>query len=43
MAVTRHSKKKSTAKAKARSLRRKGLNVSINKRKSGYSVTSWRK
>ena len=42
MAVTHHCKNKTTAKAMARRLRRRGNNVSYSKTKKGWSVSAWK-
>jgi len=42
MAKTHHCKTKKNAKILARKLRKKGVNVSMNKTKKGYSVVGWR-
>ncbi len=41
--VVRNSRKKNAAKATAKRLRKKGLNVSIFKKKKGFGVSSTRK
>jgi len=43
VANTHHCRKKKTALAKARRLRKYGNNASVNKTKKGYSVTAWKK
>lgn len=43
MAVTHHCRSKTSAKAMAHKLRKKGNQVSMSKRKVGWSVTAWKK
>lgn len=43
MAVTHHCKSKTSARAMAHRLRKHGNNVSMSKRKVGWSVTAWKK
>ena len=43
MAVTHHCRSKSSAKAMARRLRKRGNKVSMSKLKKGWAVSAWKK